>query len=101
VEFIYDPATRTVLVSQSDGGGTMALSPHQRLARSLGTGHGTIVGGEVGVGPDGTVLTKELSGHYGTNWTPEIRQEFISDLERLSGRSVRHSPFGRLPAGGN
>lgn len=101
VEFIYDPATGTVLVSQSHGDGPMALSPHQRLARSLGMGDGTIVGGEVSIDPDGAVLTNELSGHYGTNWAPEIRLQFISDLERLSGRPVRHSPFGRLPAGRN
>jgi filamentous hemagglutinin len=101
VEFVYDPATQTILVTQSRGGGTMARSPHQRLASHLPAGHGTIVGGEVGFGANGSVLTNELSGHFGTNWTPEIRQQRIAILGRLTGRAVVHSPFGRLPGGRN
>jgi filamentous hemagglutinin len=101
VEFVYDPATQTVLVAQSRRSGTMALSPHQRLANHLPGGRGTIVGGEVSLAADGSLLTNELSGHFGTNWTPEIRQQWIPDLEQLTGRPVIHSPFGRLPGGRN
>ncbi|WP_394651073.1 DUF637 domain-containing protein [uncultured Acinetobacter sp.] len=75
VEFIFDPKSNTFAfgnISAFKHG-----SPHEQLVQSIGINRSNnfTVGGTMVV-KNGVVNTTENSGHYGKNWTPEVRQQF-------------------------
>jgi filamentous hemagglutinin len=91
-EFVFDPVTRTFVTgkpvrNQGDG------SPHEQLARSIGADESKVVGGTMQRGPNGEFFTNENSGHYGQNWTPEIRVEFQKWLSSRVKKPVDHQTW--------
>jgi len=67
-------------------------SPHERLAQAIGAGD-DVVGGIFSRGVDGSIVTNEMSGHYGFNWTPQIREQFVNWLSSRTGIVVNHLPW--------
>lgn len=61
-------------------------SPHQRLADQSAS---TTLGGVFSRGPNGEIYTSENSGHYGKNWTPELRTQFVEVMKKY-GFEVKH-----------
>ena len=84
IEFVFDANTKTFVVGKPVN--SMGGSPHQELAKSIGAnsnskyfgGDPNIVGGMFSRGSNGEILTNENSGHFGKNWTPELRETFIN-----------------------
>lgn len=89
VEFIYDPKSKTFVTGKVDV--FKNGSPHEQLVQSIGLNPKTkeIVGGMLTRGKNGEFHTTEASGHYGTNWTPEIRVQFKAFL-KSKGITVDH-----------
>lgn len=85
--FIFDPASERFLVGEASKG-----SGHWGLARTIGANENLVVGGELMRGSGGRYLTNELSGHYGPNWTPAVRQRFNEFMKRF-GFAVEHTPW--------
>jgi hypothetical protein len=54
-----------------------------------GISHKDIVGGSIWR-QDGKLMTDQSSGHYGTNWTPELREQFVKFMKQ-NGVDVSHS----------
>jgi RHS repeat-associated protein len=54
---------------------------------------GSTVGGTIWR-ENGVLKTDEWSGHYGMNWTPEIRQQFQNFMQQ-HGIDVTHIPWGQ------
>jgi hypothetical protein len=92
VEFVYEPATNTFVAGRPQNG-LFQGSPHEQLVQSIGGGNGTIVGGTFQRGANGQIFTTENSGHYGPNWTPQIRQQFQDWLTGRTGVIVNHQPW--------
>ncbi|CAI1728408.1 hemagglutinin repeat-containing protein [Serratia fonticola] len=90
VEFIYDPITNT-FVTGRPASGLFTGSPHQQLAQSIGAADRPIVGGTLMRKADGTFITTENSGHFGSNWNDAIRQQFQTWLSGRTGMSVQHT----------
>lgn len=68
-------------------------SGHPSLVRAAGLSPADVAGGHFSRGPNGEIRTSEWSGHYGQNWTPEIRQKFVDSLQRRTGLPVDHEAF--------
>lgn len=66
-------------------------SPHQRLASAIQANEAQVLGGTFSRGPGGQILTTEFSGHYGTRWTPELANQFVTFLEGQTGQTVVHT----------
>ncbi|WP_185879000.1 polymorphic toxin type 43 domain-containing protein [Variovorax sp. MHTC-1] len=92
-EFVYDPATRTFAAGKP-ARGQFDGSAHEQLARSIGANESKVVGGTMQRGPNGEFYTNENSGHYGQNWTPEIRADFQKWLSGRANRPVDHQSWG-------
>ena len=91
-EFVFDPETNTFLLATENDAGRGALSPHQVLADSIGKKDSAqIVGGTLNT-RTGVIQTGESSGHYGRNWTPQVREQFV-EFMRSMGFEVEHSPW--------
>ena len=71
------------------------LSPiaSENLARSIGADESEVVGGTIQRGPNGEFFTNENSGHYGQNWTLEIRIEFQKWLRSRVKKPVDHQTW--------
>jgi filamentous hemagglutinin len=70
-DFVYDPVTKRFVMGNNVGG-------HTGIARVMGIDYAQesrIVGGRI-FRKDGILMTDESSGHFGQNWTPEIRAQF-------------------------
>lgn len=80
VEYIFDTKTNTFVVGKPNGVG-FSGSPHQQLVQTIGADESNIVGGTFSRGANGEIFTTENSGHFGQNWTPEIRQQFQNAME--------------------
>jgi len=89
IEFVYDSVNNIFVVgkpTQNSGG-----SPHQQLAKSINsTDRKNIVGGLFRADGKGNIFTNENSGHYGENWTPEIRQQFVQFMKDQTGMNITH-----------
>ncbi|MBY0526644.1 MAG: hypothetical protein K2R98_24825 [Gemmataceae bacterium] len=42
-----------------------------------------MVAGEIRRAPDGTLITNEMSGHFGVNWTDALRKQFVDFMKSL------------------
>ncbi|MGK4001462.1 polymorphic toxin type 43 domain-containing protein [Sorangium sp. So ce1036] len=87
VDFIFDSKSGRFVVSTD-------RQPHGHdsiLQAARISPHSGVVGGRISRQPEGLV-TDEWSGHYGRNWTPEIRQQFV-DFMRNHGVRVVHTPW--------
>ena len=87
-EFVFDPANERFVVGQSEKG-----FGHYGLAQEIGADENTVVGGMLSRGPNGEFFTDEMSGHYGINWTDEVRQQFV-DFMRSYGFDIQHTMWG-------
>ncbi len=74
---------------QKDYSGNGLLSPHERLAALSRSDSSNVVGGMFSRGPNGTIRTNEVSGHFHQNWNDTTRQQFIKFLEN-SGLKIEH-----------
>lgn len=83
IEYVFDSKTNTFVVGKPKSG-LFKGSPHQQLAQSIGAERSTVVGGTFSRGPNGEIFTTENSGHFGQNWTPEIRQQFQDTMKNYS-----------------
>jgi hypothetical protein len=94
VEFVYDPTTNR-FAAGSPTKGLFDGSPHEQLARSIGSfGNSSLVGGTFQRGSNGEFFTTENSGHYGTNWNDAVRGQFQQWLSNRLGLSVNHENWG-------
>ncbi|MCO6007030.1 polymorphic toxin type 43 domain-containing protein [Actinoallomurus purpureus] len=90
-DFIFDPANGIFAVS-----GKRYTLGHPGLVSATGADDGSVVGGELVRGPDGTFLTDERSGHYGQQWNDDTRQSFEHFMSDY-GFAVDHFPgWGRF-----
>lgn len=100
IEFIYDTKTKTFAVGRpKDNKIPIGLSPHQRLAVSIGAerkyitfltpGIENVVGG-LFTRFNGVAYTSENSGHFIQNWTDERRVEFVETMKSY-GVDISHS----------
>ena len=83
VEYVFDPVSSTFVV----GNGSIKHAP---LAASIGADNNQVVGGIFTRESNGSILTNEGSGHFWTNWTPEIRQQYVNFM-RSKGVNVIHT----------
>ena len=91
-EFILDPDSDTFVLATKSDVRLDALSPHERLADSIGKQkYRRVVGGTLNT-RSGDIETGEFSGHYGHNWSPEVREQFVEFMESM-GIKVNHHPF--------
>ena len=92
IEFVFDPKTKTFVTGKPKNPREFGLtgSPHQQLAGSIGADTKTVVGGTLTRGKKGEFITTENSGHYGQNWTPEVRKAYKKYLESSTGKKVEH-----------
>ncbi|MFS1514767.1 polymorphic toxin-type HINT domain-containing protein [Chengkuizengella sp. SCS-71B] len=92
VEFVFDAKTNTFVVG-SPKSGSFEGSPHQKLAQTIGADGGeNTLGGTFSRGSNGEIITTENSGHYGTNWTSELRQQY-QDVMKSYGIEVQHEKW--------
>jgi len=85
-EFVFDPQkNRFATGNVANTGG----SPHQKLGRAIEANPNYLVGGMMTRTATG-IATDEYSGHYGQNWTPQIREQFVNYMQTVTGRSVEH-----------
>lgn len=93
IEFVFDPKTKTFVVG-SPQGYAFKGSPHQKLAQTIDADGKTVVGGTFSRRADGKIYTTENSGHYGQNWTPEVRKLF-EDTMKSYKVPVNHTVWGK------
>ncbi|MDR1113006.1 MAG: hypothetical protein LBL18_04520, partial [Bacteroidales bacterium] len=89
IEFVFDPKTNTFVVGRPQST-LFTGSSHEQLARSIGADETSVVGGTFRRAPNGEIFTTENSGHYGTNWTDSIRQQF-EQVMNAYGLPVNHT----------
>ncbi|WP_082067103.1 polymorphic toxin type 43 domain-containing protein [Paenibacillus terrae] len=93
IEFVFDPKTNTFVVGKPKDTTSFKGSPHQKLAQTIDADGKTVVGGTFSRGPNGEIYTTENSGHYGQNWTPEVRKQF-DEVMKSYGLPVKHEVWG-------
>lgn len=94
IEFVYDP-TNSLFVTGAPRAGLFTGSPHEQLARSIGSfDNPQLVGGTLQRGPAGQFFTTENSGHYGDRWTNDVRSQFGDWLSNRVGLPVQHESWG-------
>ena len=91
IEYVFDAETNTFVVGKVEGG---YGSPHQKLADSIGADQSakTTLGGTFSRDYLGKIITTENSGHFGKNWTPELRTQFKSVMKSY-GLEVYHESW--------
>jgi hypothetical protein len=95
IEFVYDPTDR-LFVTGAPRAGLFTGSPHEQLARSIGSfDNPQLVGGTLQRGPAGEFFTTENSGHYGHRWNDEVRGQFSDWLGGRVGMPVQHESWGK------
>jgi len=84
-DFIFDSRSQRFIMGNNPLG-------HTGILRAGGIAESeAIVGGRI-VRQDGGLMTSEWSGHFGPNWTPEIRQRFQSFMQQR-GVNINHTPW--------
>ena len=58
----------------------------------MGAADANVVGGRLNR-VNGALKTNEWSGHYGQNWTPQTREQFVDFLTNATGQGVEHSKW--------
>ncbi|MBA4496476.1 polymorphic toxin type 43 domain-containing protein [Paenactinomyces guangxiensis] len=92
IEFVFDAKTNTFVVGSPKNGGYVG-SPHEKLAQTINAdGSKTTLGGTFSRGPNGEIRTTENSGHFGRNWTPELRKQF-KEVMKSYGLPVQHEEW--------
>ncbi|MER7080296.1 RHS repeat-associated core domain-containing protein [Saccharopolyspora kobensis] len=86
-DFVFDPVQNRFVTGSEQG-----ILGHDGLRESIGGNPSDVVGGRLSRGPNGEFLTNEWSGHYGHQWTPEIRQKFVEFMGEY-GLEVAHTPW--------
>ena len=89
---MYDPVSNTFAVGKPLS--SLPGSPHQQLATAIGANESVVVGGTFLRNAKGDILTTEQSGHYGINWTDDIRVKFTAWLQGRTGVPVVHQKWG-------
>ncbi|MCS3836421.1 filamentous hemagglutinin [Pseudomonas sp. JAI111] len=84
IDFIYDPASQRFIMGQNQFGHDGILDAGKIPSSDA------IVGGGIWK-ENGVLRTYEWSGHYGMNWTPELREQFKSFMSS-HGVDVTHTP---------
>ncbi len=93
IEFVFDPVAQRFAVGKAKQGLPPFTSPHQHLAELIDADPRTVVGGIFRRGANGEILLDEASGHYGMNWTPQVRQQAIDFLQERTGQPVNQTPW--------
>ena len=88
VDFVYDPRSRTFVMGNNPAGHDGAA-----MAAGLPRDQG-LVGGRISRDPGGGLVTTEWSGHYGMNWTDDIRADFSAFMAE-HGVEFTHVPWVR------
>ncbi|WP_225771985.1 hemagglutinin repeat-containing protein [Pseudomonas sp. Marseille-Q5115] len=84
IDFIYDPASQRFIMGRNQFGHDGILDAGKIPSSD------SIVGGGIWK-ENGILRTYEWSGHYGMNWTPELREQFKSFMSS-HGVDVTHTP---------
>ncbi|MDR7109784.1 two-partner secretion domain-containing protein [Pseudomonas frederiksbergensis] len=84
IDFIYDPASQRFIMGKNQFGHDGILDAGKIPSSDA------IVGGGIWK-ENGVLRTYEWSGHYGMNWTPELREQFKSFMSS-HGVDVTHTP---------
>jgi RHS repeat-associated protein len=87
VDFIFDPKSQRFIMGKGPHGHDSILQAGQIVR------HEHIVGGRI-ARRGGRLVTDEWSGHYGENWTPQIRAQFL-EFMKAHGVDILHSPWGQ------
>lgn len=90
-EFVFLPDKNTFAINKKLDYQIELDSPHVSIRKSITKSRGRTVGGIIRV-RKGKITTDEFSGHYGENWTDEIRDNFV-EFMRKYGFEVEHSPW--------
>ena len=90
IEFVFDAKTDTFVVGENKDS-VEFLSAHQKLAESINADQGanTTLGGTFSRGENGEIYTTEDSGHFGKNWTDDLRIHFQNVMKKY-GLEVKH-----------
>lgn len=78
IEYIFDPHSERFIMGK--GPSKTGYSPHERLVLGADIGHQDVVGGMISR-RNGMLQTNEHSGHYGKNWTPQLREKFVRFMQ--------------------
>lgn len=100
VRFVYDPTQQILVVGEPHWKGPAQGSPHEQLAQIIGAftiSSGRIeypvaAGGMISRSPTGALLTTEKSPNLGRGWNSEVRRDFASFLQALTGLTHTHFP---------
>ncbi|MBJ9978333.1 hypothetical protein IAE35_23175 [Pseudomonas sp. S75] len=84
IDFIYDPVSQRFIMGRNQFGHDGILSAGKIPSSDA------IVGGGIWR-ENGVLRTYEWSGHYGMNWTPQLREQFKSFMSS-HGVNVTHTP---------
>ena len=90
IEFVFDPLAQRFAVGRHKRGLPGATSPHQHLARLINANEEVVVGGHFKRGENGEIMLNENSGHYGRQWTTEVRKQIKEFLENRTNQKVIH-----------
>ncbi|TCI04835.1 hypothetical protein EZV61_02355 [Corallincola luteus] len=82
IDFIFDPKSQRFIMGNNPLG-------HDGIRMAGGIGHKEIVGGSIWR-QNGKLRTDQSSGHYGTNWTAKVREQFVTFMSQ-NGVDVSHS----------
>ena len=84
-DFIFDSQSQRFIMGNNPLG-------HTGILRAGGIAESeAIVGGRI-FRQNGGLMTSEWSGHFGQNWTPEIRQQFQGFMQQR-GVNINHTPW--------
>jgi RHS repeat-associated protein len=86
-DFIFDPNSGRFVMGRGPFGHDSILEA-ARITPSESTVGGTIWR------ENGNLMTNEWSGHYGQNWTPEIRAQYLNFMQE-QGVDITHIPWGQ------
>ena len=98
--FVFDPEQEIMIVGVARWQYLAPGSPHQQLAQVIGAYelqggqlcYPHAAGGMLSKSNDGVLITNEKSPHLGHNWTPQVRGQFITFIQALTGMSHVHHP---------
>ncbi len=84
-DFIFDTKSQRFILGRGPHGHDSVLQAGQISP------HNGVVGGRIRR-QNGSLISDEWSGHYGQNWTPEIREQFQNFMKQ-HGVTIKHVPW--------
>lgn len=98
--FVFDPKQEILVVGTARSRALAPGSPHEQLAQVIGAydmqdgrlSYPCAAGGMLSKTHEGTLITNEKSPHLGHNWTPQVREQFITFVQKITGLSHEHHP---------